>query len=412
MLVQKNENTFYAILIFLIWPFLSLILAFKEYKSNWAKNVVWAFTAFFAYSKVAPFGIYTDAVGYSMKFEAMAKTGTFESAFTGLFTEKADVFEPFLSFVVSRFTDNYKIYFMIIGLFYGYFFSRNIWFLLERKITRFRYVDVIILLMLSLIIPMWNLGGFRFWLASHVFIYGVLNYIYKKDIKYIVLILSTFLIHFSYAIPIGVFLIYRFLGNRTNIYFIFFAVSIFLTGLSGGSLRTQSDVLPDVYKNRVDGYTNEDYIEKKKSFSSAANWYVSFSGYVLKYVSYLFLIIVFLKGKYQLLTHEQRSLFSFILLFYGIANFLSPFSSAARFLTPASLFTFIFIFLYLQDRIISRILDKYILIVSPFLFIFIIVAFRKGFDWFGLSTIFGNPLIAIFLEEKYPLIDYIKSLIM
>jgi len=126
MLVQKNENTFYAILIFLIWPFMSLILAFKEYRSSWGKNVVWAFTAFFAYSKVAPFGIYTDAVGYSMKFEAMARTGTFESVFTGLFTEKADVFDTFLSFVVSRFTDNYKIYFMIIGLFYGYFFSRNI----------------------------------------------------------------------------------------------------------------------------------------------------------------------------------------------------------------------------------------------------------------------------------------------
>ncbi len=411
--VHKNkEHSFYAILLFLIWPFLSLILAIKEYKSNWAKNVVWVFTAFFAYSKVAPFGIYTDAVGYRMKFVAMTRTGTFESVFTGLFTEKADAFEPLLSFIVSRFTEDYKIYFMIIGLFYGYFFSRNIWFFFERKISKFRYVDIIILLTLSLIIPMWNLGGFRFWLASHIFIYGVLNYIYKKDTKYILLILSAFLVHFSFAIPIGVFLIYRFFGNRTNFYFIFFIVSIFLTGLSGETLRTQSDILPDVYKNRVDGYTNEEYIDKIKTSQSATNWYVSFSRYVLKYVSYLFLIIIFLKGKYQLLTREQRSLFSFVLLFYGIANFLSPFSSASRFLTPAGLFTFTFIFLYLQDMIISRILDKYILIVSPFLLVFIIVAFRKGFDWFGLSTIFGNPLIVFFLEEQLPLIDYIKSLIM
>ena len=47
-------------------------------------------------------------------------------------------------------------------------------------------------------------------------------------------------------------------------------------------------------------------------------------------------------------------------------------------------------------------------IYIPFLLIYIIVTIRIGFDTMSITTVFGNPLIAIFMEEDIALINLIK----
>jgi len=48
------------------------------------------------------------------------------------------------------------------------------------------------------------------------------------------------------------------------------------------------------------------------------------------------------------------------------------------------------------------------IISVPFLAFFIIFTIRMGFDFIGLLTIIGNPIIALFIEDLIPLINFIK----
>lgn len=412
MYIDRTENKLYAFLIFLIWPFLSVIIAFKEYRYSWAKNIIWFFTAYFAYSKVDPPEYYTDAVGYRSSFISFAKEGTFSDLLDSfIFGETADFFEPILKYVISRFTDNYQIYFMIIGLMYGYFYSRNLWMLLDKVKTKLTFVSVFIFIIFSLIIPIWNLGGFRFYLASQVFIYGIFNFLILKNKSSIFFLLFSPIIHFSFVLPVISFLIYKFIGNRTTIFFLFFLFSSLFAEIAQNNLKQSSEFLPKVYSERVEGYTNEEYIESISERKLEANWYLSFANNVIGYSSYLFILLLYWKRKLFLYDKDLVSIFSFTLLFYGIINMISGTAGIVRFYDIIYLLSFSVMFLFIQYYDESKI-KKYIYLTFPFLAIFIIVSIRKGFDNFGLSTIFGNPFIAMFLEEKYPLIDFIKALIM
>ena len=52
MYTKNNEKKLYAYFLFLIWPFLSILIALYEYRQKWSKNVIWLFVAFFGYTFV------------------------------------------------------------------------------------------------------------------------------------------------------------------------------------------------------------------------------------------------------------------------------------------------------------------------------------------------------------------------
>ena len=45
----NSKEGFYSAILFLIWPLLALALAFRNYRSSWAKNMLWAFVAFYGF---------------------------------------------------------------------------------------------------------------------------------------------------------------------------------------------------------------------------------------------------------------------------------------------------------------------------------------------------------------------------
>jgi hypothetical protein len=46
----KEKTGYYAVILFLIWPFLAVASAFKNYSSGWGKNILWAFVAFYGFA--------------------------------------------------------------------------------------------------------------------------------------------------------------------------------------------------------------------------------------------------------------------------------------------------------------------------------------------------------------------------
>ena len=407
MYIANKENKIYAYLLFLIWPFFTLLIAFKEFRYSWSKNILWFFTAFYAYSKIEP-KHYTDSMGYRIQFEKFAEEGTFQVFMDSLFTTETDVFQPAIEFLVSRFTSDPKIYFLIVGIFYGYFLSRNIWFLLERSSKKLTYASIIIIIICLFILPIWNLNSIRFWLAAHIYIYGVFNYILLRKKTGILFILSTVLVHYAFILPIIFFALYLLLGNRMQLFFWFFIFSMFASEISGELLRGNSAFLPEIYKERVDGYTSENYKEGVANLMQGASWFILLITRVFSYTSAILFSIIFWKSRYFIkLDSRLLSIFSFTLLFFGFANLLSPFTSAARYLTIAYFLAFAVVFLYLQ-KFNENYLVKAIYFMIPLFAIFIFVTIRLGFSTMGLTTLFGNPLVSIFMEDDSSLFEFLN----
>ena len=57
-----------AIILFLIWPFAALIVAFKNHKQAWSKNLFWLFCIFFGYTFVIAQSGGADSDRYAQKF--------------------------------------------------------------------------------------------------------------------------------------------------------------------------------------------------------------------------------------------------------------------------------------------------------------------------------------------------------
>ena len=412
MEVKSNQNSLYSAILFFVWPFLTVIISLYNYKEKWAKNIVMLFISYFAYTRALPEKGYSDVLSYKWKFEAMAEMG-FSQLISSLFKDgNPELFTQFIQFLVSRFTTDYKIFFLIYGLIFGYFYSRNLWFLLGRVKTKMNYILILVFILILMNTPFWNVAGSRWMFALQIFLFGIIQYSFKNKTIGMLFIFSTVFVHLSYVIPIGVFALFLILGNRLNTYFILFVISVFFSNLKGGDLREQSSLLPKVYQERVEGYTKESYIENRKDSFKKANWYVGFHKKPLQFSIIALIVILFVFYRDIIVVDKNLyNFFNFSLLFSGVANLIAPFSSAGRFLMLSAALILVITFLISINDKTTKI-STFLKLATPFLLIFIIVSLRKGLDATSILTLFGNPIMAILIDETTPFIEYIKSVVM
>ena len=200
------------------------------------------------------------------------------------------------------------------------------------------------------------------------------------------------------------------LGNRIIFYFYFFIASLFIEGLQLDTVRDNLVYLPDVFQERTSGYLNEEYADSIVQSFETTNWYVRGHLNALHYAISVLLIVLFWKGRFLLKQEKQLyAYFGFILLLYGFANLMSSIPSAGRFLNPVSAMAISLFLLSSRLYVFEKKWSRFTIKISvPFLLVFIVVAFRIGFDTVGLSTIFGNPIFSTFVENDLPLIEFVK----
>jgi EpsG family len=415
-LYKNNKN---SIILFLIWPFFALSFAIRNYKSEWAKNIIWLFVIFHGYtltihSETAEGSI--DANRYKLQLAEMhGQELSFDNFTASLYSEDTqylDVFQPAVIFLVSRVTGNHHILFAIFGLIFGFFYSRNIWYLIDKAGRGMKSVNIPIILTFAFIVGFWEINGFRFWTATLVFFYGVLPYLFEGKKKYLIFSFLSIFIHFSYLFPIVILLIYLVAGRRANIYFALFIASMFIKELNLSTIGDYlSNNLPEIFLPRVKGYTSEDYANEIADTYLTANWYAVIYRDILKWVIVAFMTVVFFKGKKFIDNNKNfDSVFSFTLLLYAIANIFSLVPSGGRFLYLANLCAFAFILLYVQFAPDLKIIKKLITLSVPALILYCIVSVRIAFDTMGFFSIFGNPLLTFFIDVDITLIEVAKGL--
>lgn len=411
--IIKRKNRVYIFLLFLISPFLSLLLAIYNYRAEWAKNVVWFFVAFYGYSLVIS-NETMDANSYRDKFFQISESEfSFDNFAATLYNEETqyvDVLQPVITYGVALFTSNYKILFLVFALIFGYFYSRNIWYLLENIEGKLKKENIIWIFTFAIIVGFWQINGFRMWTAAHIYFYGAIRYLNENKKSGLVLALSSILMHFSFVLPVLVLFAYAVIGNRIHLYFWFLIATFFITEINFASLNQfLKSILPDIFSNKVDAYTHRGgEIENQRSISNL-NWYAIYYVKILRWILISIMSIIYFKGL-KLLKEKIAlyTLYNFVILFLAVSNIMTLIPSGGRFFTVAALFSTTMIVFYFEKFKSNAFLKRFSSASKVGVLLYCVVAFRIGLDTIGIMAIFGNFFTETFMNIDIALIDVLK----
>lgn len=389
-------------LVFLVWPFIAFLIALSKYKYRTSRIIVYLFLVLYGLTFMIS-GVGVDSWEYTQKLVANAGRPftEFWNIVAGLYAydTSVDFVEPFISFIVSRVTSKHYILFGAYAAIFSFFYLKSVNFIHDRYINSPNITLFILMVCFTLVNPVFNINGFRFYTAAWIFFYGAYNFVLNKDKKYFFIALSSALVHFSFISAGFVLIVYFFAGNRNIIYLPVLLVSFVIPNLLAPYLNRLLPSLGSGLQNRIEGYTNEDYVQYVQESSASLNWFMQAENFILYF---LIFAIFFLRLKYKEISAKEESanLFSFLLLFLSFVNFGKSIPSVGRFQTLFILFGMLYIILILVQIPVSKRYFISIVGLIPII-LFSMLSLRIGLETVNIRLL--EPFPFLFFGEDISL---------
>lgn len=414
--IKFGRLSIQEILLFLFWPFAALIYGLKQYKPPKAMTLFWFFCIYFGFSFVIPENISgaADSARYAAKLEELhAEPLSFNQLKEVFYSKESgvvDIYEPLVTWFISLFTGNASILFAVFAAVFGFFYAKNTWMIL----SRIGKIDSVLLFLFIigfvLVNPIWNINGVRMWTAAQIFIYGTLRIFLDGKKSGWLWVASSVFVHFSFTFPVALLILFSFLPLNLAILFLFYFFTLTIAEIDLKVVKNLLAVLPDFLQGRVAGYTNDEYASGMKSAADKYSWHVVLANQSLKWIKIFWILILFVFKKQWIVENPLvMKMFGLALFIGGFANITSLIPSGGRFSLLANV-----LFFAVFTLLISKDYFKNIQILKratiPFLAFSILFNVRMGLDYMGFTAIFGNPLIAAFVDAQMPLIDFVKWL--
>lgn len=406
------------LIFFIIWPFAALITALRRFREPFAKTIFWLFCTYFGFVFIYadPYGKgNADSARYAKHLiELHSEPVSFNKLVDSFYDPASgltDIYQPFITWLVSIFTGNPHILFMVFAIIFGYFFTQNIWIFLTRIKNNVGFFLFLFVTAFALVNPIWQINGVRMYTAAQVFLYGCLIYLIEEKKKGILWAVSSILMHFSFMFPVALLFAYILLPRNLWILFLFFVAASFVKEINIKAVRELLSFMPDVFQPKIESYTSEPYVKRVLLARQEIAWHVKFADIAGRIIVYAWTLIVFLNRKKWLETHhEMFKVFTLALFIGGFAQIASLIPSGGRFISVAySLFYATFI-LFLVDIRTNKLISLIKVFSVPLLLFSIIFKIRVGFDYTGALTFFGNPFFALFIDDQTRIIDFVKQI--
>lgn len=425
----NNSSKQSALLLTFLFPFAGLVYSLAHWRESWAKNAFWLAciylgAAFIFLPEGVALGEGADSARYQMDLIRLyGDNSSLLNVLAKYRLERGmmDFYQPILTYLVSRFTDNAHILFAVSAAVFGFFYSRNVWFILDKLPQKNQGIFVILTILYFLICPITQINGLRMWTALHVYVYALMPYLLDRDKSKLWWLAMAPLIHFSYLYVSLIGFAYVMLPERMKTgsrILQFIALFTFIASLMINSLNLDSvngilmEYSPESYEDRIDLYVNQDLADRNAEGAALANWYIAVSGLLKKWTVAVLIVFLFpCMKKYFKDEYGLNRLYFFSLLIGAFANTLSLIPSGGRFQVLSMMFMVSVVMLSIMT--IPR-TDSYYGIAKFamfFLLIPVIVDIRRLFDFFGITALFGNFITAFFWESNVPLIEFVKRLI-
>lgn len=429
MQIRNTKNNATALFLTLVFPFGGLIYTLSHWRESWAKNTFWLACIYLGavliyWPEGTVLGMGSDGGRYVINLMDMYGSNISIMDILGQYQidkNTMDLYQPLMTFFISRFTDNGHVLFAAFAIVFGFFYSRNIWYVLE-KLPNNKLGGLFILVTLYfLVCSITLINGVRMWTALHVFVYGMMPYLLERDRSKLWWVLLTPLIHFSFlyvaVFALVFFLIpYRLKTNGGLLLYLAFAVFIVSLMVNSLNLDAVSSSLeeysPESYENRIEGYVNHDVLERNISQSALNNWYVVGSANIKSWSYNLLLIALFscMKRRFKQEAGLMQ-LFVFSLLIGAFANITALIPGGGRFQLLAQMFKVPLILMAVMNIPKNELFHRFVNVALIILIIPFVVDIRKLFDCFSITAIIGNYITVFFWENNTPIIEFVKRLI-
>lgn len=428
MVQNSNDNKTSAFILTLFFPFFGLIYTLNHWRESWAKNTFWLACIYLGAVQIfcpagTILGMGSDGGRYVLKLMEMYGSNITVSQILGQYQTDQytmDLYQQLLTFLISRFSDNGHVLFAAFAIVFGYFYSRNIWYVLEKLPNkRLGYLFIIVTLYF-LICPITQINGVRMWTATHVYVYGMMPYIWDKDKSKFWWVLITPLIHFSF-LYVAIFAVvwfllpYRVKTQSTltlSIAMILFIVSLSINTLNLNAVSNMlAEYSPESYEERIEGYVNADVAADSVERRALNNWYVAASGNVKHWVFNLLLLFVIPCIRRNFSKDEKlRHLLVFALFLGSFANVMALIPGGGRFQVMSYMFKIPLILFVVMNIPQNDVFRKYVNFGMVLLLIPFFVDIRRLFDYYSVTAVIGNFITVFFWENNVPLITFIKMI--
>lgn len=335
-----------ALILFPIYPFLSFLIACTNLRNRANGFVFVLFYALFGYCHT-----FAD-----MRTDAFRKAADFRSHFSEPFSETIsrfadgeimDVYESMLFSVMRSFTDNPSIMMMVVGFIVGFFVLKVLQRVLSDYPDRANIVVYALAFMVFLSLSPVHLGGVRNITALSLFIYSTIRFLVDKRSIWIIGVLITPFIHFSYIVCAVVVIIIRVVRLNWRLLYwpviIVCAASMFLDTSSWAGLIGDMGAYVDNESivDRAESYAD---VDTDNEFSKSVTVRILSVQQIVMSI-FMILMLLYLKRNWHRFSsskYTQRLLdISMVLLLLGYT--LSSFSVVGqRYLTVAMLMFYLF----------------------------------------------------------------------
>lgn len=398
----KQQLLKYHFLLFLMNPFVSLLVFFRNYRD---KNFVLFVTLSISFLGFTTLGV-GDLESYQQWFYER-HTSLNMLIHDILSLNIADYYVHMLQYLVGIFTDSHKIYFAFLFGVFGFFYSNilnELFKLIPEKTTRFT------LIVLAAVLFYYSIRltlSMRFYTGALFYILMIMRYVVSSNKNYLIYAAFAPFFHIGLlAATLSIPLIYL-LTNRHNWAMILVVVSYFIGQSTIVDIIEQQsqEINYGSLDTRVRTYVSDEgrlFMENVyREGAERANWKLTLLTTVREYVWYLInigILILFYYKRRMINNNLTSSLFSIILVNWAVANILLNISNGDRYMI---IYTFLSLclFLILYNRGDLPILFKnYILIMSPIVLIYDAMLLYAANPLFNYEFFYSNYVLEMFIE--------------
>ena len=412
--------------LFIFWPFGAFILALRKIRIKRYQGLILLFSFLFGYSVYLYSG---DIVRYGESFLVITNytwsdywflvshtlsPDKFINYSPNVVNTQPDIYALSLQFIVSRFTENPRWFWAIVSVVYTGFFLMFINEVSKEVKWVNSRVQTVFFVFLLMIVPFYvGVTGVRFWTALFLFMTFTIRYVRTGEVKNILILSISVLIHFSFVIPVVLLILYRFikLSKLFSTSLIIASIFIFFYLPESEFLNTIQNnmgVLDETtIKERIEGYTDEENIGARRDLISATNWYVTARANAIVYFFLLIFILEyfnFFNWRYNSFLHKLNPL---LLVFFCVTLISFNLPSIARFQYVFFLLLLIHLTVIAGSNLRSKKLTIIAYIMLPILLLHTVVILRAGFYTVDPFLIIGNPLSLFFEHSDVSLSEFI-----
>ena len=393
--MEKTTSNIISFVLFIISPIVAIYFFVIQKYSQFSFYLIWLLSSYFGFTYNFSIAT-TDGSQKANLFSLLANNSIrIDNVFGDLFyNEKyhlADIIEPLLMFVVSRFTHNPQYLFLLFGIIVGFFYAKIIDSLVQlNKLNQEFSLSKYFIFLFSCLIPFWGIGNFRFLCATLIFIDQSINVIFLGKKIIVANAILSIITHSSMILPF-VLLLFRNFFRMFNSWILLILVLI-------TSFVSFKEELTPIAKsfggNSLNStYLSDDYIETIKTQKEMSSWFIKLKENLLKFTSVFLLLFVFFK------IDNKEYFVNYIFIFFIIGNISAYFPSGERILMPAQnlLYAFIIIKMDVFNSFVSNLNLKYLLKLVIFFIAFIILRF--SLEEINIAFLFVSPIIYMFFQE-------------